>query len=161
MKNIYKNLYKNRLLLLAEHLEKLPNKRFDFRHWVGPDWNGDANLCNTTACALGHATTIPELADAGLILVKCHSYRHGGLVCLRQNMEVPEFDIDNISSLDAAMHVFGLTMDEAEYLFLPASECMIDMWGVEGLEADATPKQVANHIRFFVDKKYNIPDDVA
>lgn len=161
MKNIYKNLYKNRLLLLADRLENVPNKRFNFRHWVGKDWNGDANLCNTTACALGFATTIPELADAGLILVKCNSFRHGGLVCLRQIVTDPDFDIDNVSSLHAAMHVFGLTMEEAEFLFLPASESMIDMWGESGPEADATPKQVAEHIRFFVENKYNIPDDVA
>jgi hypothetical protein len=49
-----------RLLTLARHLRKVPVERFDMKRWA----------CGTTACAMGHACTIPSFRRAGLRLVE-------------------------------------------------------------------------------------------
>jgi hypothetical protein len=124
-----------RLLKLADFLDTLPRERFDYSTWVGMDWKGAQNLsCGTKACALGWAATIPEFRRLGLRL---SPYR-----------EVINVKTGAEHSNAAAQHTFGLTESEARLLFEG-----VDM--TEGeyhivLRSEATPKQVATHIRRFV-----------
>lgn len=133
-----------RLLKLADFLEKLPRKRFDYGRWVGVDWDGKPDLsCGTTACALGWATTIPSFRRLGLRLRKL-----GGTVSV---VELENDDGQETHWSAAAMNVFGLDANEAFYLFLPG-------FGLAGMKYhsprhDATAKQVAKHIRRFVKER--------
>lgn len=67
---------KKALLELADFLENLDPKRFDIRTWRRPNKNtvgfvSDDQLltdCNTVACAIGWATTLPEWKEAGFYM---------------------------------------------------------------------------------------------
>ncbi|WP_425919436.1 hypothetical protein [Acinetobacter sp. TSRC1-2] len=64
------------LLELADFLEKLDPNRFDIRTWRRPNKNSvgfisDQQLlsdCNTVACAIGWAVTLPKWRDAGFYM---------------------------------------------------------------------------------------------
>lgn len=123
---------KRRLLKLADVLDTIPRKRFDYDEWVGPDWEGAPDLsCGATACALGWATTVPAFRRLGLSLVKLS---YGGADPV---LRVP--GKRNAYKQDAAARLFNLTEIETEYLFLPTET-----------ELNATAKQVARKIRRFV-----------
>jgi hypothetical protein len=125
-----------RLLLLADFLEKLPRKRFNYNTWVGDSWEGAKDLsCGTTACALGWAATIPILRRAGLELRQ--SRAGNGYVALR-GKRVSEH---NDPSFLAAMHVFDICEDDVHYLFTPYGSRLLPTVG---------PKAVAKHIRRYV-----------
>jgi hypothetical protein len=147
---------KRRLLRLATFLEKLPRKRFKYTHWVGDDWGGAADLnCGTTACALGWATTIPSLRRAGLRLVQDTDIQFSG--CGYVTLARPTKGVraaiarDDFPSLAAAAHVFEITEEEAKLLFIPWS-CLLPE-ASSAPRYDATPKQVARHIRKFVERE--------
>jgi hypothetical protein len=130
-----KRVHANRLLKLAELLEKLPRKRFDFAHWAGPDWKGAADLsCGTKACALGWATTLPSIRRLGIRLE---------LVPYRSGRNVTTVVCPFGGPYQAGELAFGLSAADFECLFTP--------WG-NGL-GRPTPKQVAKHIRKFVAKR--------
>ncbi len=148
----------DRLLLLADFLERLPDKRFDYGHWIGNGWKGDPGLsCGTTACALGWATAIPEFQALGLCAVK----RPNGniTVGIKDDLDAGQF---HRAPERAGEYVFGLA-DESEFdeLFVPD-----DHWDCEERSqgecidceegkpcGQATAKQVAAHIRRFVAAK--------
>lgn len=113
---------KRRLLKLAEFLDTLPPARFDMGSWA-PD-KGTLADCDTTACALGWATTIPGFRRAGL----------------KMGDMVPEFD--GLEELDAAEFFFGLRPSQASSIFIPRE--------YEGFVADITPQMVARKIRALV-----------
>lgn len=143
------HVYKQRLLSLADFLQKLPKKRFNYNHWVGEDWGGKADLsCGTTACALGWATTMPAFRRLGLRLVNNEALGFGVVT-----MKGSNFDDD--SSTDAAHQVFGLDNREFEYLFTPEGDSLSEIGLTErGPGEDATAKEVARHIRSFVKAKF-------
>jgi hypothetical protein len=127
--------YRDRLLLLADFLDQLPPERFDFRHWVGSDWEGDPELsCGTTACALGWATTIPEFRKLGLSMCKPREEDLRGYVTLNGRQD----------SWAAGKEIFGIGAASFDYLFIPHG-------GEDGLEEEASAKQVAARIRRFVE----------
>lgn len=137
-----------RLLKLAEFLEALPEGRFYYGDWVGPDWAGKQDLsCGTTACALGWAATMPTFRRLGLRLVKNDGYyNHGTVVNFRTGSDNP---------MDAGAEVFGISDDEAAYLFEPGAvlydemgEAVTDMYVAPPKSASA--RLVASHIRAFV-----------
>ena len=132
-----------RLRKLADFLDKLPRKRFNYLVWVGEDWKGAPDLsCGTTACAVGWATTIPAFRRLGLRLTAgLGSHGAGGGYAYNVN--------DATSHEDAVKSVFLLTHAEARYLFLP-NECSLFSGGPPSPGEDATPKKVAAHIRRFV-----------
>ena len=137
-------IYRERLLKLADFLDKLPEQRFDYSRWVGASWQGDQSLsCGTTACALGWACTMPEFQELGLRLVKEPGHlaypARGG-------------DEGGVTSTDrAAEHVFGLTGSETTFLFRPAAADLCpEEWG-EAPGDTASAKEVAEHIRRFVE----------
>jgi len=138
-------VYKRRLLALADLLQKLPPKRFDYSHWVGDDWKGKQDLsCGTTACAFGWATTMPSLRRLGLVL-------HKSEVTLHKNGGY-------LFPSEAAKEVFGLSYAEFEYLFVPYSERDLPKYKlpVSYIPDSASAKTVAAHIRNFVKAKYNL-----
>jgi hypothetical protein len=110
---------RGRLLKLADRLETWPRKRFDFTTFVGMDWGGDPDLsCGAVACALGIATTMPIFRRLGL-------YLSPGGELLTRNDKNP-------------WYLLGLDYEQHKALFFPQES---------GLGTDATPKQVARHIR--------------
>jgi hypothetical protein len=128
-----------RLLKLADFLEALPRKRFNYDRWVGMDWQGALDLsCGTTACALGWAATMPAFRRAGLILNRdCV----GNEVTLKHD--------PGTYPAAAAAEVFGLLEREAYFLFYPS----YPSWSNgerQSPDRNSTPKQVARHIRRFV-----------
>lgn len=150
---------KERLELVCKKLDSLPEHRFDYRLWVGPNWGGEQDLsCGTTACALGWAATIPELQKAGLCLmlsqvdlVGQQPYPYVGLVDQRP---VRRRDT-NTASVGAAAIVFELDEDEVRYLFMPCDaphdDDDDDVDSCERPHNSATPKEVAAHIRAFIE----------
>lgn len=145
-----------RLLRLAEFLEKLPPKRFDFGSWVGVDWKDKPDLsCGTTACALGWATV--ALPECGLELRRNGGPTGYAYVVLSS---LPA-DVEHISyqdTVDAAKSALGLTPKETELLFTPAEvaydeddEVIDDDDG--RLPDGSSAAEVAAHIRLFVRNK--------
>jgi hypothetical protein len=130
--------YINRLLKVADLLEDIKPEKFFFGFFFS-DSNRCAKLdaeqkpllndCGTNACALGYASAIPSLRRAGLKMVY-------------MNMA---WKVDGIEK------VFGLSTHEVEYLFFPIEDDP-DQTLVYGkqLSRNATPKEVAEHIRNFV-----------
>lgn len=144
---------RNRLLKLADFLDKLPRERFDYGSWVGSDWKGKPDLsCGTTACALGWATTMPEFRRLGLRLTKGRPdpsndvFDANMCVTLKQSHARATLD----GSFKAASKVFGLSEEESEYLFAPNADHPYDDYGKWSPGGEATPKEVARHIRRFV-----------
>lgn len=136
-----------RLLHLADFLEKLPPGRFNYHHWVGDDWKGHQDLsCGTTACALGWAATMPEFRKLGLQLSWSPDRLNRPLVKLETDQTARFWE----SPVNAAMEVFGLTSDEVGYLFTPE----------EGAEDyNYSPLEVAFKIRQWVKTGRMVTDE--
>lgn len=142
-----------RLLKLAAFLDKVKRSRFYFGSWVGGDWKGAPDLsCGTTACALGWAASMPEFRRLGLRIRFDDSIAN-------EKWREHEVVLGQLPGYHAAARLFGLTVSEATFLFIPR-ECRpfrftsdrpsnpeVDL--VSPGE-DATPRQVATHIRRFV-----------
>ncbi|AKV03166.1 hypothetical protein AKJ09_09829 [Labilithrix luteola] len=133
-------IHKARLLRLADFLDTIPEKSFDFACWVSGEFGDDGALsCGTTACAFGWATTMPEFRALGLRLLK------DGV-----GIASPSLISTNETTYwkrvrEAAKEVFGLSVSELEWLFTPSDE------EYDGKpEDDASPAEVAVHIRNFV-----------
>ncbi len=139
-----------RLLRLADFLEKLPPERFDYSMGVGEDWGGKQDLsCGTTACALGWAATMPEFRALGMRIS-----RYGVVTC--ENYEAEGFR----ASRHAANAVFGTSVDDFDYLFFAASvKDDSDERGFS-IEPNRDPKYVAEKIRRFVASGREIPSGV-
>jgi hypothetical protein len=135
--------YNDRLLKLADFLDTLPRKRFDFGCYVDTEtWKGKPDLsCGTKACAMGWATTMPFFRRLGLRL------NEDGIVCLKDDLDKPGNFFAEVDKI-AGDKLFGLTSVAYEFLFVPQGTS-----GVNPLQVDATPKQVAKHIRKFVAKR--------
>lgn len=132
-----------RLLKLADFLEKLPRKRFDYSTWVGSSWEGAPDLsCGTTACALGWAATMPEFRRLGLRLEKPLD-REVGYITNRK--------LDALYPSVAAVATFGISEEEEQYLF--EGKATLEGFPDPPSQWDATPKQVAAHIRRFVKQR--------
>jgi hypothetical protein len=139
-------VYKNRLLRLADFLEALPRKRFDFNHWVGDNWEGKEDLsCGTTACALGWATTIPSLRKAGLRMDP------GGFVTLERFLKGQEHSYGYSASFSAGKEVFDLSDEEFRFAFVPHGQSYN---GRKPAPEEATPQRVGRNIRFLAESKY-------
>lgn len=131
-----KEMYKTRLLLLADKLDKVHKEypeKFDFNNYIRGTWHdfGSLNLettCGTSGCALGWATTIPELQKLGFRLVQ-----GAGLYAI----------LASDSWEDLAIKAFGINRTECSFLFIPAEY-------ENSLPKDASAKEVADRIREFV-----------
>jgi hypothetical protein len=106
-----------RLETLAEHLKTVPTVRFDLHSWSKISGMSRAsgkeieksikkNECGTTACACGHAATIPEFKKLGFRFED--NYSGVGTITFEDKEE-----------FEAAAAFFGLTYDESEDTFGP------------------------------------------
>lgn len=144
-----------RLLKLAAFLDKLPPERFNFNVWVGDTWKETQDLsCGTSACAMGWAATMPEFRKLGVRL------------CKRGGLGIVAMDIADIGYIkggcNVAEHLFEISEKEAEHLFVPHERENEDYdYGYDDDDDDdlgdrlgrkATPKEVAAHIRAFVER---------
>ena len=139
--------YRNRLLALAKFLDELDPKRFDYEVWVTyngkMDWADGMKAfedCGTTACALGWACTMPKFRKLGL------SMESG----------VPKLT-GVVGAFPAARELFGLTYNESYYLFKPRNYPPRTAGSAlgQGPSAQATPQEVAAHLRKFADWKWS------
>lgn len=128
-----KGVSKNRLLKLADFLRKLPSKRFNYCVWVALNWVGKLDVsCDTTACALGWATAMPEFRRLGLYLNRTRQVSLRGYRVVDRRAIQP--------SVYAAAKLFGISVNQAMYLFVP--DC-------NELGFRASAKDVAKHIERF------------
>lgn len=121
LKPVYRPDY---LLALADYLANVDNQ-FDLGAWVGkldgdgdlssnvdptdvkrlkgnPKWK-DLKTCGTTACAMGHAPSVPLLAKAGLTLKAYGQYL------------IPAYKGNE--GFKAAQSLFGISNDVANHFF--------------------------------------------
>ena len=132
-----KAVSKRRLLKLADFLDRLPPKRFNYATWVGGDWDGRQDLsCGTTACALGWACTIPAFRRLGLRLSS-----YGVPILLRGGTITHE--------TAAAAFIFKIDQTHASYLFCPDYHLFSERLP-RSPGRRASPREVAAHIRRFV-----------
>lgn len=127
----------DRLLKLADHLEhgQRGHPIFDFS--VLSQGQRRANGCGTNGCALGECPVVwPR--EWFFIRSTCP---FGGL-----------YDpvTDGLTTRESGMEFFGTDNDEYENLFLMGDRAP---WNDYSLEDDATPQQVAQGIRNFVEWK--------
>jgi hypothetical protein len=126
-----------RLLKLADFLTALPKQKFDFSVIAH---EGEKPLlkalkartehCGTVACAIGWMPAVfPRLVRWIL--------NRGWLLAV----ELKKGPAPAFMNFRAASEVFGISDDDAEYLFLPDRS---------GLGDQASAKRVAQHIRRFV-----------
>ncbi len=93
-----KDVHAKRLLKLADFLDALPRKRFDFTEWSS---DSDLHKCGTTACSLGWATAIPSFRRLGLRLIN-------GLPAMP----------DSLAPYDVSRQLFGLEYEDHRHLFV-------------------------------------------
>jgi hypothetical protein len=157
-------LGKQRLLILADYLDKVEPTQFDFRTVVGlvdqDELNHFVDLnynCETTACAIGHCPMIPEFKKLGL------EYRrtNDGMITTAFADELPPPEPYWFRPWDAAIQtakrLFGLDNEEVNFLFAPADDIDHEKFGWP--EEDATAADVAFHIRQFV-KNNGLPPSI-
>ena len=122
MKAVSDRAAKKRLIALADLLDGLPEGKFDFGTWgsvnksapAGADALREANLCGTTACALGWAPSLPFAKRLGFKLeVFEHPLLTGG------NFKYAEFTKNGAyaSSEKVAKELFGLGEGVMDYIF--------------------------------------------
>lgn len=92
-------LYIDRLLRLADHLEAVPPERFNLGEWESE--------CGTVACAIGHACRIPEFQAAGLALLPGDQW------------DEPYPAFGDYAGFNAAASFFGIEDLDALHLFDP------------------------------------------
>lgn len=115
-----------RLAILARHLRKVSPKKFDIRFWSG---------CGATACAFGHACSIPAFKKAGL-----------RLVTVLFKLKSPRFDgLCGYAAANAffTLQPFGMTT-RSEWLFSPNAYSSGNA---------TTAKEVARRIENFIRKE--------
>lgn len=133
-----------RLLKLAAYLRTVKPSRFDYRDVIRVPGSAPAEIltaqsgatnelvCGATACAIGHAATMPE-------------FRRLGLWIDGFSVVGPE----NSTAFQGMERVFLLSRDESLYLFQPEMP-PISEGNPYGPTNSATAEQVAAHIERFV-----------
>lgn len=153
---------RKRLLKLADFLDQLPPQKFDFDHIAveGEKPHMEAlkartESCGTTACAIGWMPAVFPRLTRWTRTRSFFGYPLGIEVALHGRRKARNFKV--------AQEVFGLTEQEADWLFMPDTVVNngLTLWEDGYAEAtspcggNATPKQVARHIRKFV--KHGLP----
>lgn len=118
---------RKRLLLLADYLENLPrNVSFNMAVWGAHDASHEPdehNFCGTAACALGHATQIPQFKKAGLTAKWRELSNPVSLRIYSDNAKLPvKYAMDvyfgEEEGEEAGAKFFGLSHSEANNIFL-------------------------------------------
>jgi hypothetical protein len=108
----------DRLEKLYTFLGTIKPEKFDFSYWstaANDDTAKDINACGTTACAMGWAGSMPEFRKRGLKLVWEKDENTGDVEFVDRNGY-------KLFGEHAGAKFFGLTYEEAEFLFIPASD---------------------------------------
>lgn len=172
---------KKKLLLdLADLMETVAEDRYDQDSWmdgvtadvitysraVDPEYSRiklKEGFCNTGACVLGHATTVPSIQKAGLFIAVDSDK-------LRQEKEdlkngVTPWEIravvgkitrgSFVSGFRAACEVFDIPYNHAELMFDNMNDA-VRLFYTGDINREPTPKLVADAIRAYVetDGKY-------
>lgn len=135
----------DRLLTLAAFLDNLPEEKFNFA--IIAEERGKPMLealaaghtrCGTVACAIGW---LPAVFPADFKWTDAY-YKSRSVTR------------DGSIDFSAAEEFFDLTVYQAEYLFMPGRYNDDDEFvgNLNDLTDEATPKQVAAHIRAFVEE---------
>ena len=137
-----------RLLKLAAKLRTVDKDHFRYSRWGGVNESGVPDVCGTNGCAIGWASTMPEFRRLGLRLVSGSGAKNDW-----DQPTYPRLAGYETSGLEgtwdeAAMHVFKLSKDEAQFLFLPNDRSSSFVWKAPG--PSASPIAVAEHIERFV-----------
>ena len=140
-----KKLYKDRLLKLANFLDTLPTKKFDFSRVVNNYTEIKSHPCGTVCCAIGWTPNV---------FPKSWEWRR---------FEYSDYDCDVSVSLksrnpfnyeswaSSSKEFFGLEYQEVYHLFAPGEP---RPWAYrKSLSDNAKPKTVANSIRKFIQWK--------
>lgn len=121
----------DRLLKLADFLDKLPRKKFDFSIVM--------NKCGTCGCACGWIPTVfpEECKELGIAydVEMGRFYRDGEWTTYRS----------------VASQIFEIDIRDADGLFTPNKQVCVDL---ANIPENATPKRVSKLIREYV-KKYD------
>lgn len=111
-----------RLTLLADKIAVIPARRLNMTSWVSTDYRGNleteelrvtvghSHACGTAACALGWASTIPEL---DLVL---YTTGMGSLSVASTKYKMYD---TLLRGTDAGSVAFGITLQESAELFTP------------------------------------------
>lgn len=139
--------YKKRLEALADFLVTVPASKFDFNRYA-TGLNLGKPDCGTVGCALGWATTMSKFRRLGLRLKK-HSRAAEWL-----HIASPCIIHTQLEDLEVATDLFGMSEADAKYVFLP--RMLHHNWPhlKRSPDEEATPKQVAAHIRYFIKETY-------
>jgi hypothetical protein len=142
MQTITRKESRKRLMMIERKTRRVPPERFDFNRWVGNDWGGKWDLsCQTSACSLGFATTIPYLHKLGLRLVKSIYGAYMPSTLCR-----PATSLEHESSV---CQLLGITNREYNWLFVPS-----DVSGADSLPTTATNIEVADRLAHFIDWRF-------
>lgn len=128
-----------RLLILADWLDKVPSERLEMTTWANVDVAYDAVVpaaiddpadpeCGFAGCAVGWGAMCPALRAQGLTLD-----RYGG----PSFSELPKYDFIKHRSWDAVQEFFGIGPDVASVLFSRDGY----------IPSNPTPADVATRIR--------------
>lgn len=121
-----------RLLDLADLMDKTPQERFDLSRWAKED------ECGFVCCAVGTAALNEQFIKQGLTLKRYPKY--GFTV-----------SFEELTSFEAVERFFGITEAQADSLFM-ASSYLIE---------ERNPQSVAKRIREFVNNKGVLSDGEA
>lgn len=139
----WKPMYAKRLLKLADFLQTLPRQKFDFSQIAHQGekpmmqaLKARKESCGSVACAIGWMPAVwPKL-----LLWAPNSPNSCELSVLMRG------DNTGDTNFDIAQRFFNIDYDESMALFYPG-------WRVNTPDYNATPEQVAAHIRRFVKAK--------
>lgn len=110
-----------RLQILVDHLKNVNPRKFDLREWAySAVWRNQCPVtldevtnpeCGTTACAVGHACTIPEFQKLGLALVVSEN------LCRYELMYFPGDGSEPFENWDVPRNFFRIPQGIAYWLF--------------------------------------------
>ncbi len=109
--------FPERLMALRTYLLNLPaGAVFDMNTWGAANDEPTEDYCGTAACALGWAATMPEFKAMGLSL--CWEKRPSGNWRADVVMVNDDYPF-GVLDLEAAVTIFGISIDDARWLFVP------------------------------------------
>lgn len=155
MKRKFHKRHGERLLKLADHIEKMPKGDGHQEGKAGFDFNFIAvkQECGTAACAVGSMPAVwPDKfrygGDYGKSAENVPSGDYLNVFPRRIRGGVP---LSRVMNLTLATRFFGLTGSEANALFIPFNQ--YGLLGLETMGTNVSGADVAKNIRVFVKNK--------
>lgn len=178
------SMKKKLLLDLAAYMETIPEDRYDQNTWmdgvtadvvtysraVDPNFSRvklKEGFCNTSACVLGHATSVPSIQKAGLFIALVSDELAAERKDIEAGVELGSIfaTIGKITSngfvsgTSAASEVFNIPIDHAELMFtsmVPA----VRLFYTGEYTGEPTPALVAATLRKYVETNGKYADDI-